>query len=417
MKKIAVSVENISKKYSLGLLGSSSFRETISNKASSLFRKEKKAKEENVFWALKDISFNVKAGEVMGVIGKNGAGKSTLLKVISQITEPTSGRIKINGRVASLLEVGTGFHPELTGRENVFLNGAILGMSRGEIRSKFDEIVDFSGVEKFIDTPVKRYSSGMYVRLAFSVAAHLEPEILLVDEVLSVGDAEFQRKCLGKMGEVAKGGRTILFVSHNMDAVKKLCTKAVLVNNGKVAMIGEPEEVVNGYTRSNEEDIKGLKFSYERTGLSETDASLISSSIINSRGEETGTILYGEPISIKMLWDIKEIVPALSFAIKGYNMHDLHLFTVNTLHEEKFKKIKEDEHEVFCTLPTNVLSPGQYYLNVGAFIIPHTRIQMNYHCLKFEVIKKPFDKSNQFLFNGNPIIGLKSQWRIASKKY
>src|SRR6187401_430063 len=197
------------------------------------------------FWALKDVSFDIRRGEVAGIIGRNGAGKSTLLKILSRITEPTKGRIEIDGRVASLLEVGTGFHPELTGRENIFLNGAILGMTRAEIRTKFDEIVAFAEVEKFLDTPVKRYSSGMYVRLAFAVAAHLEPEILVVDEVLAVGDAEFQKKCLDKMDDVSRGGRTILFVSHNMQAITRLCSRCILLDKGRVLMDGEPHRVAS----------------------------------------------------------------------------------------------------------------------------------------------------------------------------
>ena len=199
------------------------------------------------FWALRDVSFDVQQGEVLGIIGRNGAGKSTLLKILSRITEPTAGRVTLRGRVASLLEVGTGFHPELTGRENIFLNGAILGMSRAEIRRKFDEIVAFAEVEQFLDTPVKRYSSGMYVRLAFAVAAHLEPEILVVDEVLAVGDAEFQKKCLGKMGEVAKGGRTVLFVSHNMAAIRRLCSRVILLKNGRITQSGNVNQCIDTY--------------------------------------------------------------------------------------------------------------------------------------------------------------------------
>src|ERR1700728_4521495 len=201
------------------------------------------------FWALKDVSFDVKQGEVIGIIGRNGAGKSTLLKILSRITEPTSGRVEIRGRVASLLEVGTGFHPELTGRENIFLNGSILGMARAEIKKKFDEIVAFAEVEKFLDTPVKRYSSGMYVRLAFAVAAHLEPEILIVDEVLAVGDAEFQKKCLGKMEDVSKGGRTVLFVSHNMEAVRRMCPRGIVLNQGRVEMVGSIKEAIDCYLK------------------------------------------------------------------------------------------------------------------------------------------------------------------------
>jgi lipopolysaccharide transport system ATP-binding protein len=218
------------------------------------------------FLALNEVSFGVNRGEVVGIIGRNGAGKSTLLKILSRITEPTSGRITIDGRIASLLEVGTGFHPELTGRENIFLNGAILGMTRAEIKSKFDEIVAFSEVEKFLDTPVKRYSSGMYVRLAFSVAAHLEPEILIIDEVLAVGDAPFQQKCIGKMGEVAKGGRTVLFVSHNIGAVTQLCTECIYLADGAVAMQGAVDRVVAEYSRRTSDSKRLLR--HHQTTLS-----------------------------------------------------------------------------------------------------------------------------------------------------
>ena len=208
------------------------------------------AESEDEFWALKDVSFEIRRGERVGIIGRNGAGKSTLLKILSRITEPTTGRVEIRGRVASLLEVGTGFHPELTGRENIYLNGAILGMTRHEIRAKFDEIVDFAEVERFLGTPVKRYSSGMYVRLAFAIAAHLDPEILIVDEVLAVGDADFQKKCLGKMQDVSKGGRTVLFVSHNIAAVKKLCTSGLMIESGKVTNAGGVEDVITDYMQS-----------------------------------------------------------------------------------------------------------------------------------------------------------------------
>src|SRR6202011_3565898 len=215
------------------------------------FRRGRHQEKRKDFWALKDVSLEVKRGEVVGIIGRNGAGKSTLLKILSRITDPTKGRIEIRGRVASLLEVGTGFHQELTGRENIFLNGAILGMTRAEIKRKFDEIVAFAEVEEFLDTPVKRYSSGMYVRLAFAVAAHLDPEILVIDEVLAVGDAEFQKKCLGKMAEVAKGGRTVLFVSHNMGAVTRLCSRAILLSAGRLEMAGDTAAVAGRYMSSD----------------------------------------------------------------------------------------------------------------------------------------------------------------------
>jgi lipopolysaccharide transport system ATP-binding protein len=269
MSEVVIRVEDVSKQYRLGDIGTGSLHHDVNRWWHRIRGKEDpylKIGEENdrtkkggseYVWALRDVNFEVKKGEVLGIIGRNGAGKSTLLKILSRTTMPTVGQIKIKGRIASLLEVGTGFHPELSGRDNIFLNGAILGMKKNEIKSKFDEIVDFAGVERYIDTPVKRYSSGMYIRLAFGVAAHLEPEILIVDEVLAVGDAEFQKKCLGKMKDVSdKDGRTVLFVSHNMIAVKSLCTKAMYMRNGGVVEMGETSQVINNYL-ANQQD-KGL---------------------------------------------------------------------------------------------------------------------------------------------------------------
>jgi lipopolysaccharide transport system ATP-binding protein len=261
MTDISIRVDKLSKLYHLGSKKGDSIKDTFKNFFSG---KNEKDNDENSFWALKDVSFEVKQGEVLGVVGRNGAGKSTLLKLLSRITEPTSGIIEINGRVSSLLEVGTGFHPELSGRENIFLNGTILGMKRAEIRQKFDEIIDFSGVEKFIDTPVKHYSSGMYVRLAFAVAAHLEPEILIIDEVLAVGDAAFQNKCLGKMQDVAGSGRTVLFVSHNMQAVRALCNMGVFFQNGELVGGGMINSVLDLYEKS----IKGIKID-EKTSIND----------------------------------------------------------------------------------------------------------------------------------------------------
>lgn len=274
MSDIAIHVEGLSKRYKIGARqeGYKTLRDTLSDAFVLPFRRMKERAEgkklkrdvtnlgsslsscEGYFWALKDVNLDVMHGDVLGIIGPNGAGKTTLLKVLCRITEPTQGYAEVRGRIGSLLEVGTGFHPELTGRENIYLNGAILGMRRNEIERKFDEIVAFAGVEEFLDTPVKRYSSGMYVRLAFAVAAHLDPEILVVDEVLAVGDAAFQKKCLGKMGEVAGSGRTVLLVSHNMGAIKSLATRVIQLNKGAVSRIGEPEELVNGYLASSGTD-------------------------------------------------------------------------------------------------------------------------------------------------------------------
>ncbi len=257
MSHIAIRAEGLSKRYVLGerVRGYKTLRDSLAQAAGaparmarSLFRRNRQeAKQAPELWALDDVSFDIRSGEVVGIIGRNGAGKSTLLKILSRITEPTKGYAEITGRVGSLLEVGTGFHPELTGRENTYLNGAILGMKRSEIDRKFDEIVSFAEVERFIDTPVKHYSSGMYLRLAFAVAAHLEPEILLVDEVLAVGDAAFQRKCTGKMGDVARQGRTVLFVSHNMAALRQLCTSAILLTSGSVAEQGDADSIIRKY--------------------------------------------------------------------------------------------------------------------------------------------------------------------------
>jgi lipopolysaccharide transport system ATP-binding protein len=259
MAATVISIENLSKSYRLGVIGTGTFYGDLKRWwAKKLGKPDPYAiigeaghgnRDEETIWALKDINFNIQHGQAVGIIGRNGAGKSTLLKILSRVTAPTSGEVKVKGRIASLLEVGTGFHPELTGRENIFLNGAIMGMSRSEIRSRFDEIVDFSGVEQFIDTPVKRYSSGMYVRLAFAVAAHLEPDILIVDEVLAVGDAEFQKKCLGKMESVSKGeGRTVLFVSHNMNAIEELCSRAIVLHRGALQHDGhDVRAAVRGY--------------------------------------------------------------------------------------------------------------------------------------------------------------------------
>lgn len=258
MSDIAIRAENLSKQYRIGgkQAGYRTFREAILNSMTApirWMRGERKSYE--TFWALDDVSFEIKQGEAVGIIGRNGAGKSTLLKILSRITKPTKGRVDLYGRVASLLEVGTGFHSELSGRDNIYLNGAILGMSRKEIDRKFDEIVDFSGVEKFLDTPVKHYSSGMYVRLAFAVAAHLEPEILIVDEVLAVGDAEFQKKCLGKMEDVAKQGRTVLFVSHNMGAIENLCNNVIVLNKGQIVNSGKTSDMINYYSGKVIDDV------------------------------------------------------------------------------------------------------------------------------------------------------------------
>lgn len=304
MKPI-IEARNIAKKYEIGnKQNSNSFRESLSETIRTLFHRAKKYKksEERFVWALKDVSFDVLPGEVMGIIGHNGAGKSTLLKILTRITEPTAGIVNIYGRVSSLLEVGTGFHQELTGRENIFLNGAVLGMKRKEINSKFDEIVDFAEIEKFIDTPVKRYSSGMQMRLAFAVAAHLEPEILIIDEVLAVGDAAFQKKCLGKMESVAATGRTVLFVSHNMSVVKQLCTRGILMKKGCIAKIGGIHDVIQDYMIDS--TVSGAEVTFEPN---ENDRwSILKMRILDKNGKPSVRIPHSEAFVTEIEYVVNE---------------------------------------------------------------------------------------------------------------
>lgn len=300
-------------------------------------------------WALRDVSFDVADGQVMGILGRNGAGKSTLLKVLTRITEPTSGQATIRGRVGSLLEVGTGFHPELTGRDNVFLNGTILGMRRSEIRRKFDEIVEFSGVEKFIDTPVKRYSSGMYVRLAFAVAAHMEPDVLLVDEVLAVGDAAFQKKCLGKISEVTRQGRTVIFVSHNMAAIRDICPTAVWLEQGQVEAVGPSADVIDQYLRTVNQPVGTGEQTFE--ARDEFDFQVVSVRLTDESGMVRGSFEVSEPPVVELTCDVRETVPGLY----GY-------VVVNR--SDGTMMIETDSHDVQPN-PFDSLSPGRHVLRIG----------------------------------------------------
>jgi lipopolysaccharide transport system ATP-binding protein len=360
MSEPIVKVEGVGKKFIISHEGRESYtalRDVISRKAKNIsgLHKAKIAKEE--FWALKDVSFEINKGEAVGIIGRNGAGKSTLLKILSRITEPTTGRIEINGRIASLLEVGTGFHPELTGRENIFLNGAILGMSRAEIKSKFDEIVDFSGVEKFLDTPVKRYSSGMYVRLAFAVAAHLEPEILVVDEVLAVGDAEFQKKCLGKMDEVAKSqGRTILFVSHNLPAVQQLCTHSVWLNNGRVEAFAETPEVIEKYL-SVKKEVKDFKKNSEKEAYI---------SGFKVYGKNNALVLPGKPCVFELSLTSQKQLPQLHFGVGVNDRLGSRIFTLFTRYNDQGVPIKEGVNKIYCEVDALPLKPDLYDVHLFA---------------------------------------------------
>ncbi len=312
MSDIAISVENLSKQYRIG--AKQERQDTLRDWLVSRFRRRSHNAQDELIWALKDVSFEVKKGEVLGIIGRNGAGKSTLLKILSRITEPTKGRAVINGRVGSLLEVGTGFHRELTGRENIFLSGTILGMKRSEIDQRFDEIVEFSGVEKFIDTPIKRYSSGMMVRLGFAVAAHLEPEILLVDEVLAVGDAEFQRKCIGKMGEVAKEGRTVLFVSHNMAAVLSMCPRSVLLGNGHIIREGSTDEVASEYLKSSVETGE-VTIGRDEPRIGTGAGYYEQIRFLDTSGNQIDKIAMGDDLVVELNFHCKEQLDHLNFGV------------------------------------------------------------------------------------------------------
>lgn len=372
---IAIKVDHLGKAYRIGLKEQKQDNLVGAIKLALLkpfrnFRKISNLKKFNtpetndIFWANRDINFTVNKGEVLGIIGKNGAGKSTLLKLLSRITEPTEGRIEIHGKVASLLEVGTGFNPELTGSENIYLNGTILGLTRKEIKERFDQIVEFSGIEKFMQTPVKRYSSGMKVRLAFAVAAHLDPEILIIDEVLAVGDAEFQKKCLGKMEEVAgREGRTVLFVSHDMAAVKKLCTRAILLEAGKITKVGTPNEVVDYYLK-NASGVELNAVSMESIKRSGSGRLIVNSlKFLNEAMEPVKVLETGMDLNICIGYEAKELRPnpIFNLIIRNNLQQELIVFLSRDSHQGVIKL--QDKGEVILKIPKLPLLPGRYSLD------------------------------------------------------
>lgn len=374
MSDTAISVEKIGKLYHIGERENyKTLRDIITNTIYAPFRwfnnnspsKSRNSESEDIIWALKDVSFEVKHGEVIGIIGRNGAGKSTLLKILSRITEPTEGYIKIHGRVGSLLEVGTGFHPELTGRENIYLNGAILGMKKAEIGRKFDEIVAFAEVEKFIDTAVKHYSSGMYMRLAFAVAAHMEIEILVVDEVLAVGDIAFQKKCLGKMEDVARGGRTVIFVSHNMAAVSSLCSKAYLLHKGSILTSGLPQAVIEKYL-DEIKPMSGVNL-IDRTDRHGNGRLRLTGIVIrNNDGSPIEVAVAGQDITIEIAYTDSESVPLknVSMSIGFYSVIGQFLFYCGNEMTGDLFRIIPSKGKMICRIPRFPLSPGRYFLNL-----------------------------------------------------
>jgi len=404
MAETVIKVENLSKQYRYGVIGHG----TLYKDLQSWWARARGREDPNIritsdvepgldgewFWALQDISFEVKQGEVLGIIGRNGAGKSTLLKILSRVTTPTKGVAKIKGRVASLLEIGTGFHQELTGRENIYLNGAILGMTKGEVERKFDEIVDFSGLEKFIDTPVKRYSSGMYVRLAFAVAAHLEPEILLVDEVLAVGDVQFQKKCLGKMGEVARGGRTILFVSHNMGAIRNLCGRAALIDKGRLVLDAAADHTIARYLDQNllEGAVASEAEVEERMeGIIRRNNPFIrfqEIAILDRSGLPRRSFNSDEDIIVSITFECRQAVQDLHIMVDVVDENAVPILRTRNVDDPSvtanFHEFEPGVYNASCVLPANTFGGKRFFLTVHLVYLKTEHLVVN-KILEFEV--------------------------------
>ena len=392
MSDFALRVENLGKQYKIGMAVTryNTLREAISEKFNaSMQRLRNGADQPNKIWALRNITFDVRKGQVLGVIGRNGAGKSTLLKILSRVTDPTEGSVEVTGRVGSLLEVGTGFHPDLTGRENIFLNGAILGMKNKEIERRFDEIVAFSEVEQFIDTPVKRYSSGMYLRLAFAVAAHLEPEILVVDEVLAVGDAEFQRKCLGKMSDVAQQGRTVLFVSHNMSAILRLTEEALVIDKGRLALRAPTPQAVDYYLS------RGFSQEGQHIWLADeipADAAPFCPKVVrvrNSQGKVNDSVRSVDPITIEVEYTLQSAITGLRVGIYLMSSRGEYIFTSFDTDEpslyDRFSVRPAGHYTSHCTIPADYLNEGRFVIGINASSFRVRRYFQDEQALSFTV--------------------------------
>ena len=392
MTDIAIRVEKLSKLYKIGVseegLSASSRYRTLSETVSTALKRRKRGDKAHI-WALKDISFEVQRGQVLGIIGRNGAGKSTLLKILSRVTEPTTGSAEIHGRVGSLLEVGTGFHPELTGRENIYLNGAILGMKRTEIARKFDEIVDFSEVAKFIDTPEKPYSSGMYLRLAFAVAAHLEPEILVVDEVLAVGDAEFQRKCLGKMSDVAQAGRTVLFVSHNMSAVLRLTEESIVLDKGKIVYRAATPEAIDYYMSAGFSDSGERLWKAEEVPAEAAPFQPVALRLRDGQGRIVDTLRSTDGASIEVEYRLQQPITGLRVGLYLLTLRGEYVLTSfdtdATEQYERYSTRPAGHYVSRCNIPPDLLNEGRYVLAVNASSFRVKRYFWDDHALAFNV--------------------------------
>ena len=398
MNEPAVHIEGLGKRYRLGLTNA----DTIADWAAEFLRGLRRVfsrtespsgnaskKVENEFWALKDVSFDVRQGEVFGIVGRNGAGKSTLLKLISRVTSPTTGRIDLCGRVASLLEVGTGFHPDLTGRENVYMNGTLLGMTRREVNQRFDEIVEFASIGNFLDTQVKRYSSGMRVRLGFAVAAHLEPEILIIDEVLTVGDAEFQKKCLGKMQTVASRGRTVLFVSHNLGAVRNLCTRACLLEHGRLAMIGTTGEVVDHYLRGQGQQHGWIKRFRSAETIDFDGIRVLRPISFAACALDSGEIgMFGtdQPIELRFEFVPLTLLPGTRIGVMVRKVDGVAMFGANVVVDPRIASSSNRPMQVSCVVPSHLLNRGTYVVDLGVDCLSRQLDQyLSQESLRFDV--------------------------------
>jgi len=383
--ELAVEIREISKSYHITHQGSraTSLTEVVMNR----IRRPLGNSTGETFWALDDISFSIAKGEVVGIIGRNGAGKSTLLKILSRVTEPTTGQIDLYGRVGSLLEVGTGFHPDLTGRENIYLNGTILGMTRKEIDRQFDAIVDFSEIEKFLDTPVKRYSSGMYVRLAFAVAAHLNPEILIIDEVLAVGDLQFQKKCLGKIGDVSKNGRTVLFVSHNMGAVAQLCSRAVLLEKGKVKMSGETGTVIAEFLSAGASDSGTVDLAAHELRRGTGAVKFMKAAIRNAQGELCTAFQIGDDILIDFEFQCRESLRAVKLAAEMFTGDGMKIANMVDVDSHFAMSNPKQREKVTLRIKDIRLYPGSYLLGFWAGSVDSaSTYDWVENCLQFEIV-------------------------------
>lgn len=424
MKVKALKIENVSKQYKLGQVGTGTLSDDLKRWWYKMRGKEdpflqigqendREVSGGDYVMALRDINFELDQGEVVGIIGRNGAGKSTLLKLLSQVTTPTTGSIKVKGRIAALLEVGTGFHPELTGRENIFLNGAILGMTKKEIASKLDEIVAFSGVAKYLDTPVKRYSSGMKVRLGFAVAAHLEPEILVVDEVLAVGDAEFQKKSIGKMQDVAGQGRTVIFVSHNMSSIRNLCQKVIVLDKGKVVFNGDVDSGIDYYLKSNSgEENYGVQNPVEFDVDKNKKAHLLELSLTNSENNYSLSFEKGQEIKVNTKFVINEKLPQGFVNIVLLDSIGNKLF-FSTDHDSRPNQIDNiGQYKYTTILPTKDLLPGEYYLNIGINDYELGRVDKYDNIFKFEIIDTTSYRGMKNLYRKGTLLGPELKWEI-----